>query len=169
MTLHRKNANQAGAFSWDRLACLKAAGLISGTWRQGKTIMASHPRPIAPHLQIYRRQLTSVTSILHRITGVFLALGIPVLVYWLVAAASSVDAFDQAQILAGSIIGRTLLFFWTAAFFYHLLNGLRHLAWDAGWGFDLPTTYRTGWAVLVGTGVLTLLAWMLGYWARGNV
>ena len=131
--------------------------------------MASHPRPVSPHLQVYRPQLTSITSILHRITGIFLSLGILPLIYWLSAAATSTEAFDQAQALAGSIIGRTLLFFWTGAFFYHLLNGIRHLAWDAGWGFELPTAYRTGYAVFVGTVILTIVAWALGYWARGNV
>jgi succinate dehydrogenase / fumarate reductase cytochrome b subunit len=131
--------------------------------------MASHPRPVSPHLQIYRPQLTSITSILHRITGSFLALGILALIYWLAAAATSAEAFDQAQTLAGSIIGRTLLFFWTGAFFYHLLNGIRHLAWDAGWGYELTTAYRSGWIVFIGTAVLTIVAWALGYWARGGV
>jgi succinate dehydrogenase / fumarate reductase cytochrome b subunit len=133
--------------------------------------MASHPRPIAPFMlgQAYRLQLTSFTSFLHRVTGVFLAIGILALVYWLIAAAASAEAFDQAQVLAGSIVGRSLLFLWTGAFFYHLLNGIRHLAWDAGWGFELPTAYRTGWSVLAGSAVLTLAAWALGYWARGNM
>jgi succinate dehydrogenase / fumarate reductase, cytochrome b subunit len=145
-----------------------ASDLISGTLATGaKTIMASHPRPISPHLQIYRPQLTSILSILHRITGVFLAVGILALVYWLVAAARSAEAFDQAQALVGSIIGRSLLFLWTGAFFYHLLNGIRHLAWDAGWGFELTATYRSGWTVLIATVILTLVAWALGYWARG--
>ncbi len=130
-------------------------------------IMASHPRPISPHLQIYRPQLTSILSILHRLTGIVLAAGVLALIYWLVAAAAGTEAFDRAQSLAGSIIGRTLLFLWTAAFFYHLLNGVRHLAWDSGWGFELSTTYRSGWIVIVGATVLTLIAWLLGYWARG--
>ena len=117
----------------------------------------------------YRLQLTSFTSFLHRVTGVFLAIGILPLVCWLIAAATGAEAFDRAQAIAGSIIGRTLLFLWTGAFFYHLLNGVRHLAWDAVWGYELPTAYRTGWTVLVGTVVLTIAAWALGYWARGNV
>ena len=129
--------------------------------------MASHPRPTSPHLQIYRLQLTSITSILHRITGVFLAIGILALVYWLAAAATGPEAFGRAQTFAGSIVGRGLLFLWSGAFFYHLLNGIRHLAWDAGWGFELPTTYRSGWSALIGAVVLTLAAWALGYWARG--
>ena len=133
--------------------------------------MASHPRPTSPFMlgQAYRLQLTSFTSFLHRVTGVFLAIGILALVYWLIAAATGAAAFDQAQAIAGSIIGRTALFLWTGAFFYHLLNGIRHLAWDAGWGFELPTAYRTGWTVLLGSAALTLIAWALGYWARGGL
>lgn len=110
-----------------------------------------------------------MTSILHRITGVFLSIGLLVLIYWLVAAATSAEAFDQAQSIAGSIIGRTLLFLWTSAFFYHLLNGIRHLAWDAGWGFELTAAYRSGWTVLIGAVLLTLVAWAFGYWARGGL
>jgi succinate dehydrogenase / fumarate reductase cytochrome b subunit len=129
--------------------------------------MASHPRPISPHLQVYRPQLTSFTSILHRLTGLYLSLGVVALVLWIVAAAYSAAAFDQAQLYVGSIPGRILLLLWTAAFFYHLLNGLRHLAWDAGWGFSLPAAYRSGWLVLIFSVLLTLAAWVLGYWARG--
>ena len=129
--------------------------------------MASHPRPTSPHLQVYRPQLTSITSILHRLTGIYLSLGVVALVFWLVAAATGPAEFDQAQLYVGSIPGRTLLFLWTGAFFYHLLNGLRHLAWDIGWGFELATAYRTGWAVLIGAALLTVASWVLGYWARG--
>ncbi|MDY0881733.1 succinate dehydrogenase, cytochrome b556 subunit [Dongia soli] len=129
--------------------------------------MASHPRPISPHLQIYKPQLTSATSILHRVAGVGLAVGTLVLVYWLVAAAIGNEAFDTAEGIVGSIIGRILLFLWSLAFFYHLLNGIRHLAWDAGWGYELPTAYRSGYAVIVATILLTVLAWVFGYMARG--
>jgi succinate dehydrogenase / fumarate reductase, cytochrome b subunit len=129
--------------------------------------MAGHPRPLSPHLQIYRRQLTSVLSILHRFTGIGLAVGLLYLVCWLVAAASGLDAFDRLQSFNGTIIGRLLLLGWTVAFFYHLLNGIRHLAWDAGWGFELPAAYKTGYAVLTGTALLTVLAWVLGYYQMG--
>jgi succinate dehydrogenase / fumarate reductase cytochrome b subunit len=129
--------------------------------------MAGHPRPLSPHLQIYRRQLTSVTSILHRFTGIGLAVGLLYLVCWLTAAASGLDAFDRLQSFNGSPIGKILLLGWTVAFFYHLLNGIRHLAWDAGWGFDLPTAYKTGYAVVIGTAVLTIAAWLIGYYQMG--
>ena len=129
--------------------------------------MAGHPRPLSPHLQIYRRQLTSVLSILHRFTGIGLAVGLLYLVCWLVAAASGLDAFDRLQSFNGMFIGRLLLFGWSVAFFYHLLNGIRHLAWDAGWGFELPAAYKSGYAVLIGTVVLTLAAWVIGYYQMG--
>ncbi|GAB2178079.1 succinate dehydrogenase, cytochrome b556 subunit [Dongia sp. agr-C8] len=129
--------------------------------------MAGHPRPLSPHLQIYQRQLTSVTSILHRFTGIGLAIGLLYLVCWLTAAASGLEAFDRLQSFNGSIIGRLLLLGWTVAFFYHLLNGIRHLAWDAGWGFELPAAYKTGYAVLIGTAVLTIAAWVIGYYQMG--
>ncbi|WP_395020290.1 succinate dehydrogenase, cytochrome b556 subunit [Dongia sp.] len=129
--------------------------------------MAGHPRPLSPHLQIYQRQLTSVTSILHRFTGIGLAVGLLYLVCWLTVAASGLDAFDRLQSFNGSIIGRPLLLGWTVAFFYHLLNGIRHLAWDAGWGFELPTAYKSGYAVLIGTAVLTIAAWVIGYYQMG--
>lgn len=129
--------------------------------------MPNHPRPTAPHLQIYRPQLTSVTSILHRISGVILAIGTVALVYWLIAVAMGGQSFNTAETIAGSWIGRLALFGWTLAFFYHLANGIRHLAWDAGWGFDLPVTYRSGWIAIIGAVMLTLVAWVLGYIARG--
>ena len=129
--------------------------------------MAGHPRPLSPHLQIYRRQLTSVLSILHRFTGIGLAVGLLYLVCWLVAAASGLDAFDKLQTFNGSPIGKLLLLGWSIAFFYHLLNGIRHLAWDAGWGFELPAAYKSGYAVLIGTVVLTLAAWVIGYYQMG--
>jgi succinate dehydrogenase / fumarate reductase cytochrome b subunit len=129
--------------------------------------MTSHPRPISPHLQIYKPQLTSVTSILHRISGVALSLGLLALVYWLIAAALGEASFDRAEAIAGSWLGRLALFGWTLAFFYHLLNGIRHLVWDAGRGFELPAAYRSGWAAIIGTVILTVIAWVLAYVARG--
>jgi len=124
-------------------------------------------RPLSPHFQVYRPQLTSVLSFLHRITGVALAVGTLLLVWWLAAAASGPDAFATAQSFIGHMIGRLLLFGWTFAMFYHLLNGIRHLFWDAGYGYELATAYRSGWAVVLVATALTLLAWALGYAAGG--
>ena len=125
--------------------------------------MSSSNRPLSPHLQVYRPQLTSMLSILHRITGVALAVGTLLLVYWLAAAAGGPESFASAQALVGSFIGRLFLFGWTFALFYHLCNGIRHLVWDMGLGFELETAYRSGLAVLVASAGLTLLSWILGY------
>lgn len=126
-----------------------------------------HPRPTSPHLQVYKPQLTSFTSIMHRLSGIALAAGILYLLCWLMAAAHGPASFDALQDFNGSIIGRLLLLGWSVAFFYHLLNGIRHLAWDAGFGFELPTAYRSGYAVLIGTAVLTVAAWAVGYFQMG--
>ena len=131
--------------------------------------MSSGNRPLSPHLQIYRPQLTAVLSILHRLTGVALAPGTLLLVYWLVAAAAGPEAFATAQMLVGSIVGRLLLLGWTFALFYHLCNGIRHLVWDAGYGLELPDLYRSGWLVVFASGALTLGGWALGYAVRGGL
>ena len=124
--------------------------------------MSADRRPLSPHLQIYRPQLTSTLSSLHRLTGIALAVGTLLLVYWLAAAAAGPDAFHGAQSFMGSWLGVLLLFGWSVALFYHLCNGIRHLFWDAGYGFELPQAYTSGWAVVIGTGTLTVLAWVIG-------
>jgi succinate dehydrogenase / fumarate reductase cytochrome b subunit len=124
--------------------------------------MSIQNRPLSPHLQVYRPQLTSVLSITHRATGVALAVGTLLLVYWLAAAAAGPESFARAQDFVGSPLGIVLLLGWSVALFYHLANGIRHLGWDAGFGLDLPTAYASGYAVLAATAVLTLLAWILG-------
>lgn len=123
--------------------------------------MASTERPLSPHLQIYKPQISSTLSILHRATGIALSAGTLLLVYWLVSAAAGPEAFATAQGLIGSILGRILLFGWSFALFYHLGNGIRHLAWDAGWGFELPVMHRTGWAVVIFAVAMTLIAWIV--------
>ena len=130
--------------------------------------MPIRARPLSPHLQVYRPQLTSVLSIMHRLTGLALAVGTLLLIYWLVAAAGGLASYESAQALIGSFLGQLLLFGWTAALFYHLCNGIRHLFWDAGLGFELPTAYRSGWAVVIATAVLTIGSWVIGYAAMGG-
>ena len=125
-------------------------------------------RPISPHLQVYKPQLTSVLSILHRITGVALAVGTILLVYWLIAAASGPVAFATAEALIGSWIGRILLFGWTFALYFHLSNGIRHLFWDAGFGFELKTVYASGWTVVALAAVLTLASFVAGFALAGG-
>ena len=125
--------------------------------------MLKSDRPLSPHLQVYRFQWTMALSILHRITGVALAVGTLLLVWWLAAAASGPEAFATVQGFIGSILGLWLLFGWTLALFYHLCNGIRHLFWDAGYGFELDVAYRSGLAVLGASVALTLISWILGY------
>ena len=123
--------------------------------------MAPPDRPLSPHLQIYRPQITSVMSILHRITGVVLTAGTLLLTYWLVAAAYGPAAFATAQGVLGSILGQLVLWGFTFAVFYHLGNGVRHLAWDFGWGFELSQLRTSGIAVVafaVGATLVTLIA-----------
>ena len=124
--------------------------------------MSSQNRPLSPHLQVYKPQLTSGLSILHRITGVALAVGTLLLVYWLAALGYGPRSFATAQAFMGSWFGQLLLFGWSVALFYHLSNGIRHLVWDAGFGFEIPQIYRSGYAVLASTAILTVLAWAVG-------
>ena len=118
-------------------------------------------RPISPHLQIYKPQITSALSILHRITGGVLVVGTLVLGYWLGAIAAGPEAYAQAKAILGSFIGKVALFGWTWALFYHLANGIRHLVWDAGYGFDLPTVYLTGKITVAASFILTILIWLI--------
>ena len=118
-------------------------------------------RPLSPHLQVYKPQLTSVLSILHRITGAALAVGTLLVTYWLSALAGGPETFASANAVLGSVLGKFVLFFWSWALFYHLSNGIRHLVWDTGFGFDLPTVYLSG-KIMVGTSfALTVLLWLV--------
>ena len=108
----------------------------------------------------YRFQITSVLSILHRFTGIALSVGSILLAWWLVAVAAGGELFAATHAFIASPIGVLLLFGWSVAFFYHLCSGIRHLAWDAGYGFEIHDAYRSGYAVLAATVVLTVLAWL---------
>ncbi|PWC29738.1 succinate dehydrogenase, cytochrome b556 subunit [Teichococcus aestuarii] len=119
-------------------------------------------RPLSPHLQVYdMMQITSGLSIANRATGIAWTVGLLFLVWWLVAAAAGPRAFATAQWFFSSFLGILILFGMTAVAWFHTLGGVRHLMWDAGYGYDLPTTYRTGRAVLIGTAVLTVLTWFI--------
>jgi succinate dehydrogenase / fumarate reductase, cytochrome b subunit len=118
-------------------------------------------RPLSPHLQIYKPQLTALMSISHRLSGVFLSLSSLVLVYWLMAIAAGEAAYQQAQNLFNSWLGLIFLFGWSLALFYHLCNGIRHLSWDIGLGMDIKTVYLTGSLVWIATLLLTGLTWLL--------
>jgi succinate dehydrogenase / fumarate reductase cytochrome b subunit len=123
--------------------------------------MSTDNRPLSPHLQVYRLPFTALTSISHRISGVLLSGGALVLVYWVIAAAAGPDAYATAQSILGSIPVQALIFLWTFVLFYHLCNGIRHLVWDVGYGFDLQTAQRSGMAAIGAAGLLTLIAWLI--------
>lgn len=118
-------------------------------------------RPLSPHLQVYKPQLTSVLSVLHRGTGIVLAIGTILVAWWLAAIAGGEESFNSANAILGSWFGKLVLFGWSWALFYHLCNGIRHLLWDTGYGFDLPTVYLTGKVVVAASFVLTILLWIV--------
>lgn len=119
-------------------------------------------RPLSPHLQVYRPQLTSMLSLLHRATGIALSVGALYLASWVLCAASSPRAYGLFQHFNGSIVGRFVLGGWLFSAYYHLCNGIRHLFWDAGYGFDLKDAYRSGWTVVAVSLIATLLSWVVG-------
>src|SRR5215469_16489251 len=129
--------------------------------------MAADNRPVSPHLGVYRWQITMTMSILHRATGVALAVGSLALVYWLAAAGMGPDAYADAQWFFSTWFGQFLLWGWTFSFFYHLCIGIRHLAWDAGWGFEIKTAYITGYTVWITAALLTAAALWMAYGAGG--
>lgn len=133
-------------------------GLMVGRTSDGRMVR----RPLSPHLQVYRPQITSILSILHRATGIALSVGTLLLVWWLVAAASGDAAYAAVSGFLRSPVGLLVLLGWTASLWYHFCNGLRHLAWDAGWGFELPQVHRTGYTVVIAACVLTILTWVVG-------
>jgi succinate dehydrogenase / fumarate reductase cytochrome b subunit len=118
--------------------------------------MAQPERPLSPFMQ-YRWQYTNTLSILHRLTGIVLSLCFFVLVYWLAGAAAGPERYADALATVNSIPVRLLLLAGLFSFSYHLLNGVRHLFWDAGYGFELPVARKTGWAAAIGSVVLTIL------------
>jgi succinate dehydrogenase / fumarate reductase cytochrome b subunit len=119
-------------------------------------------RPLSPFMfpTWYRFQLTSALSILHRLTGIGLAIGSLLLAWWLVAVAAGGEVFAATHAFLASPVGVLLLFLWSAAFFYHLCNGIRHLAWDAGLGFEPRSAFRSGYTVLAATVMLTAFTWL---------
>ncbi|HSD70920.1 MAG TPA: succinate dehydrogenase, cytochrome b556 subunit [Woeseiaceae bacterium] len=116
-------------------------------------------RPLSPHLSIYRWPLTMTVSILHRLSGVALCAGFVGLALWLIAAGSDTQSYSRVAALIDSLAGRAMLAAWSFAFFFHLANGVRHLFWDAGYGFEKSQANASAWIVIVLTVALTL-----GYW-----
>jgi succinate dehydrogenase / fumarate reductase, cytochrome b subunit len=131
-------------------------------------------RPLSPHLQIYATPINMVMSILHRITGAALYFGTLMLAAWLIAAASGPAAYAAANELfgaapAGVPIGKIVLFGYTWALMHHMLGGIRHMIWDTGRGFDLPTVRKLGWFTMIGSVLLTLAVWAVAFKLRGGL
>ncbi len=122
-------------------------------------IISDPDRPLSPHLQIYRWQLTMFMSILHRITGVALSIGGLMVAWWLVAAMMGEGAYNVARDFASSPLGIFMLFGWSVALYYHLFNGIRHLLWDTGKLFKIENAYRAGYVVLLLTVIATAATW----------
>ncbi|MGE4481833.1 succinate dehydrogenase, cytochrome b556 subunit [Acidocella sp.] len=135
--------------------------LMIGRNSEGKLVR----RPISPFMlgSAYRFQTSSATSILHRITGCALGVGTILMTLWLVCAASSDGAFSVIQAFFASWIGMLVLFGFTVALFYHFCNGVRHLSWDAGKGFELPDMHRSGKLAFAATIVLTVVFWVIAF------
>jgi succinate dehydrogenase / fumarate reductase, cytochrome b subunit len=128
-------------------------------------MMPARARPTSPHVGIYRWQIGNTLSILHRATGIALALGLPALCYWLMSLASGEFSYAAAARVFASPVGIFCLVGWTFAFMYHLLNGVRHLFWDVGYGFERAQRHLSGWLVVLGSIVLTAGVWAL-IWAH---
>ena len=124
----------------------------------GKNQIPPSKRPLSPHISIYKPQLTSVLSITHRLTGIGLFVGALLLSWWIVLNVYGCASCINPLIM--SIPGKVFLVLWTLALYYHLLNGIRHLFWDIGKGFEVKTVNFTGIIVLLGAVGLTLLSWL---------
>ena len=122
-------------------------------------------RPMSPFMlgQYYRFQFTSLLSIIHRITGVGLSVGTLLVAAWLIALAAGPQVYGQFAVHLTAWYGQVLLFGWTWALMYHLGNGIRHLFWDIGWGFDIKVAEKTGYAVVAFSLLLTADVWAVAY------
>ncbi len=127
--------------------------------------MTANPqqRPLSPHLQIYRWQLTMAMSILHRITGVALSIGGLMVAWWLVAAELGEGPYNIARDFAASPLGLFMLFGWSFCLYYHLFNGIRHLLWDTVRLLKIENAYRAGYVVLLCTVLATAATWYCAY------
>jgi succinate dehydrogenase / fumarate reductase cytochrome b subunit len=128
---------------------------------------SSQRRPLSPNIQLYRPQLTSVLSVLNRLTGMLLSLAAIGLVFWLLAAAAGPQSYAVARAGFSSWEGQTILFGCTFAFFLHLFGGIRHLIWDTVHGFELRTIYLSGWTVVAVSVVTTVIVWILSHYIGG--
>ncbi len=123
--------------------------------------------PLSPHLTIYSWPITMAASITHRATGIALAGGTLFLAWWLIAAAYGPDAYDIFASAAAHPVGQIILFGFVWSLAFHLMNGVRHLAWDLGYGFKVPVARLTALIVYLGSGVIALAVFAVGYFAGG--
>jgi succinate dehydrogenase / fumarate reductase cytochrome b subunit len=121
--------------------------------------MTQRERPLSPHLQVYRWQITMTLSILHRATGMALAIGAFAVAWWLLAVSGGGETFATFHGIAATWFGKLALFGFSFCLIYHLLNGLRHLLWDVGYGYEIPKLYVTGWTVVVLALLITGTVW----------
>lgn len=129
--------------------------------------MSNVTRPLSPHISIYRPQITTVLSILHRITGVALYVGIGLIIAFLVVVGYYPENYVSFHNYFASFVGRLFLFGWTLALYFHLFNGIRHLFWDMGKGFDIPSVNKSGWAVVISTLLASVASWAIAYHNSG--
>jgi succinate dehydrogenase / fumarate reductase cytochrome b subunit len=120
-------------------------------------------RPTSPHLTIYRKQITTVLSILHRMTGLALFAGTALITFWLWSAAYAPSFYSTLHNALTSILGQACMMGWTIAFYFHLGNGIRHLFWDMGKGFTIPQATKSGWSVIIFTIAMTAFTWGVVY------
>ena len=118
-------------------------------------------RPLSPHLSIHKKVLTAVFSIFHRLTGIFLTLGSLLLVFWFLSISIGENFYNYFQVISSNFIFKTILFFWTLAFFYHLFNGIRYLFWSFSLGMELKTVYLSGYIIALLTIISTIIVWYL--------
>ena len=124
------------------------------------------PRPLSPHLTIYRPTMTMAMSIAHRISGAALYVGVLLLAWFLIAVSSDASSFAVFSDFINSFIGRLALFLITWALFHHSVGGVRHILWDAGYGLDAPLRDQMAWATAIGGFALTVLVWAIGFAVR---
>lgn len=118
--------------------------------------------PLSPHMTVYKWQITMILSILHRATGVFLSLGLLLLTCWLLAIASGPEAYANLAIHISSWYGQAVLVLFTFSLYFHLCNGVRHLFWDVGLGFEIRSFHNSGYAVVISSLILTTVTWTAG-------
>src|SRR5450631_703665 len=134
----------------------------------GTTTGSQRPRPLSPHLQVYKLTLSFVMSGFHRISGFTLYFGVVLIAWWLIAAASGPNAYANFEWFMGSLIGRLVLFGYTWGLLHHTLGGIRHLIWDTIHGLEPAEREFLALATIVGSISLTLIVWVVGYLAMGG-